>query len=198
MILPRIFRSRIPSAPSRSTWGRIQSLDLAILIGIVAVVVIVSLPRLSAFAQRENEADAQRMVRRLTQLFDDDALNAAPPANTKALFDRLPRAARRQFEDQTVVDDGRVLLRHGYYFEFVHVPSFAGDTQGLMAVRAWPERRSGKGVPSFYGFSSTHVLRHKDLDPAPGGLDAPPQIEEQRRGDLRAKGWELVSASDAD
>ncbi len=51
--------------PRHSRLGRLQALDLAILIGVVAVVVIVSLPRLTTFARRENEADAQRLVRRM-------------------------------------------------------------------------------------------------------------------------------------
>ncbi len=184
--------------PSFSKCGRVQSLDIAILIGIVAVVVIVSLPRLSAFARRENEADAQHLVRRLTQLFDDDSLAAAPPANTKSLFELLPRATRRQFEDQSSVDDGRVLLRHGYYFEYLRVPAFAGDTRGRMSVRAWPDRRSGAGSPSFFGFSSTAVLRHASLGLDPGGLDAPPQIGSPQFFDMRAHGWVLVNTSDAE
>jgi len=186
------------TTPRRAQRGRIRSLDLALLIGIVAVVVIVSLPRLSAFARRENEADAVRMVRRMAQLFEDDSFAATTPADTKGLFERMPRAARRQFEDQAVVDGGRVLLRHGYYFEFLRVPTFAGDTQGVLAVRAWPERRSRSAMPAYIGFSSTHVMRHTSLDPAPGGLDSPPAIGAPLLADLRVRGWELVAPAGAD
>ncbi|HUR28474.1 MAG TPA: hypothetical protein VM509_09830 [Planctomycetota bacterium] len=191
-------RQLFPSPPRRSPSGRIQWLDLALLIGIVAVVVIVSLPRLSAFARSENEADARRMVRRLAQLFDDDALAAAPPADIKSLFERLPRAARRQFEDQVVVDEGRILLRHGYYFEFLRVPSFTGDTRGILTLRAWPARPSEIALPSFLGFSGTHVLRHTALVPAPSGPDAGPEVGSPLLTDLRARGWELLAAPDAE
>ncbi len=184
--------------PRPALLGRLQALDLAILIGVVAVVVIVSLPRLTTFARRENEADAQRLVRRMAQLFEDDALRASPPKDTRELFERLPKTARRQFEDQTVIDEGRLLLRHGYYFEFVRLPSFAGDTQGVLAVRAWPERHSSAAAPAFYGFSSTAVLRHTALDPAPGGLDGPPQIQSPQAFDLQAHGWVPVRASEAE
>ncbi len=190
--------SRPASQARHSLLGRLQALDLAILIGVVAVVVIVSLPRLTAFARRENEADAQRLVRRMAQLFEDDALLASPPRDTRELFERLPKAARRQFEDQTVIDDGRLLLRHGYYFEFVRLPGFAGDTRGVMALRAWPERRSSAGEPAFYGFSSTAVLRHTGLDPAPGGLDGAPQVQSPQAFDLQAHGWVSVAASDTE
>lgn len=182
--------------PSRL--GRLQTLDLAILIAVVAVVVIVSLPRLTAFARRENEADAQRLVRRMAELFDDDATAAAPPGSTLELFERMPRAARRQFEDQTVLDNGRLVLRHGYYFEFVHVPAFAGDTHGVMAVRAWPERLSKSGAPVFFAFSGSTVLRHTALDPAAGGMDAPPQIQSPQPFALQADGWVTVKVSDTD
>lgn len=188
----------IPQPTRRTLLGRMQSLDLALLIGIVAVVVIVSLPRLSAFARRENEADARRMVRRLAQLFDDDALAAAPPSDTQALFERLPRSARRQFEDQVIVDDGRILLRHGYYFEFLRVPSFTGDTRGILTMRAWPARPSEVALPSFLGFSGAHVLRNAALVPPPSGPDAGPTIGSPLLSDLRARGWELVAAPDAE
>lgn len=174
--------------------GRIQSLDLALLIGIVVVVVIVSLPRLSDFARRENEADAERLVRRLARLFDDETVSGSPPASTQALFERLPREARRQFEDQSPVEHGRVLLRHGYFFEFVRLPSFEGDTQGVLAVRAWPERDSRAKSPAFLGFSGTALLRHDGLDPPPFGLESPPQIGAPQMLALRAQGWQLVAA----
>ena len=177
--------------------GRIKPLDLGILIGIVAVIVIVSLPRLSAFARRENEADALRLVQRLTQMFDDESLRAAPPANTQALFDRLPRASRRLFEDQSAVDGGRVLLRHGYFFEFVRVPTYEGDPEGLLAVRAWPERASGPGAPAFLAFSSAAVLRHPTLTPPPVGLDSPPPVTSFHPSELRAAGWQPVNPAGA-
>ena len=173
-------------------------MDLALLIGVVAVVVIVSLPRLTAFAQRENEADAQRLVRRLAQLFDEDSLSSSPPRDTRALFERLPKAARRQFEDQTILEDGRLVLRHGYYFEFVRVPSFAGDTEGWMAVRAWPERAAPKGTPAYFGFSGNVVLSHSSLSPAPFGPDAPPQIRSPLPFDLQAHGWRSVNPLQGD
>jgi len=180
--------------PIQSRLGRVKSLDLAILIGIVAVVVIVSLPRLSDFARRENEADAERMVRRLARLFDEESVLSSPPANTLALFERLPRESRRQFEDQTLVENGRVLLRHGYFFEFVRLPSFEGDTQGVLAVRAWPERASRAGTPVFLGFSGTALLRHDSLDPPPAGLQSPPPIGTPQMMALRAQGWSLLPA----
>src|SRR5262245_27569811 len=144
--------------PRRGRCGRLRPLDMAILVGIITVAVIVSLPRLSAFARHENEVDAGRMVRRLAQLFEDESLSSSPPRNILELFERLPRTTRRQFEDQSVVDDGRLFLRHGYYFEYLRVPAFAGDPGGVLAIRAWPERVA-TGEPSFLGFSSTAVFR---------------------------------------
>ena len=169
------------------------------------VVVSVSVPRLSAFARHENVADAQLMVRRLAQTFDDPALASALPADTLELFSRLPRASRRQFEDQTAVDGAReggasrsLLLRHGYYFEFLRLPTFAGDAQGVPAVRAWPERCTTPALPSFLALSGKVVLRHDALDPAPGGCDHPPQVASPLVFDLRAHGWTSLAAGDAE
>jgi hypothetical protein len=179
--------------PNKSLLGRIKSLDLAILIGIVAVVVIVSIPRLSEFARHENEADAARLARRMARLFDLEEVRNSPPANTLELFERLPRDARRQFEDNSSLAQGRVLLRHGYYFEFVRPPTFEGDTQGLLAVRAWPERPSRSPSACFLAFSGTVLLRHVGLDPAPAGLDAPPEIGAPQPLALKARGWQMVA-----
>jgi hypothetical protein len=176
----------------RARAGRLRALDWAILVGIVAVVVIVSLPRLSAFAQHENETDAQQLARRLAQPFGDEALQSDPPRNVRDLFERLPRAARRQFEDQTVLEDGRLILRHGYYFEFVRVPAFADDPTGVLAVRAWPERCTGAPAPAFLAMSSTALLRHAKLDPPACGLESPPPIGTPHLLELRARGWEPV------
>jgi hypothetical protein len=171
---------------------------VALLIGIVAVVVIVSLPRLSDFARRENEGDAERMVRRLARLFEDPDNISSPPKDTQALFERLPRQTRRQMDDHQPIEGGRVLLRHGYYFEFVRLPTFEGDPQGVLAVRAWPERASSADSPAFVGFSGTALLRNTALDPAPVGLDAPPPIGLPQQLSMTAKGWTLVAPGAGD
>ncbi|MBK8178891.1 MAG: hypothetical protein IPK67_08390 [Planctomycetes bacterium] len=168
-------------------------LDWAILVGVVAVVVIVSLPRLSAFAKHENESDARQLLRRLALPFGDDSLEAAPPRDTLDLFERLPRVARRQFEDQIVLEDGRLILRHGYYFEFLRLPGFAGDSRGVMAVRAWPERCTDAASPAYVALSNAGLLRHRRLEPPACGLERPPEFLTPHLADLQARGWELVT-----
>lgn len=170
-----------------------QWLDLSILIGVVAVVVIVSMPRLSAFARSENRADAVRLARRLAQVFDDSQPGAPPIQDVRELFQRLPRQTRRQFEDQSVLDDGRLILRHGYFFEYVRVPGFEGDAAGARVIRAWPERFGGAAAPVFLALSANAVLTHDRLEPACYGFDNPPPIESAQPADLHARGWRALA-----
>lgn len=173
--------------------GRMQWLDLSILIGVVAVVVIVSLPRLSAFARSENRADAARLARRLAQVLDDAQADMAAVHDVSGLFQRLPRQTRRQFEDQSVLDDGRLILRHGYFFEYLRVPGFEGDRSGARAIRAWPERYGGDAAPVFLALSEQSIFTHDRLEPACYGFDKPPPIESTQPADLHARGWRLLA-----
>ena len=187
-------RIRFPTV-SASRAGRLKSLDWALLIGIVAVVVIVSLPRLSAFARGENETDARQLLRRFAELLGDEDVLASPPRDVHELFERLPRASRRQFQDQVVLEDGRVILRHGYCFELLRLAAFEGDPRGVFAVRAWPERCAAPDAPCYVAFARAPLLCNVALDPQPCGLDRPAEVATPHVAELAARGWNPLPAS---
>lgn len=114
-------------------------LDYLTVGAIALVVMLVSIPRLRAFALRENELDAMRMLRAL----------ATHPAPTGVDPSRMDLAAvvahdaalKRRLEDLEFVDGGR-LRRHGYLFDRAVGPS------GEPMLRAWPwaHGQTGRGA----------------------------------------------------
>ena len=84
------------------------------LLAVVAVLVVVSLPRLRGLALQENEVDA-----RGTALMLARALRGIEPRPDRkpALRELLRRPELRGLADVEVLAEGTLLRRHGYLFE---------------------------------------------------------------------------------
>lgn len=141
--------------------------DVATLAAIGLVVLLVSLPRLEAFALRENEEDALALVARLGPLAD-----AARRASVRELVEG-DRPLRQQLDDAEFLDDGRLLRRHGYLFEAL-APDRARSAGA--SVRAWPWRYRKTGFAAF-AWTGRAVLADANADGAWSGPDAPPVVD---------------------
>jgi cytochrome c-type biogenesis protein CcmH/NrfG len=119
-----------------------RAADAATLTAVVAVVLLVSLPRLRDFALRENESDARQLVQRLAELVADPAPASATPTAGELLQAR-PQL-RRELNDLELLEGGRTLRRHGYLFQVV--PAVSGPAP---AVRAWPWKHGRTGRRAF-------------------------------------------------
>jgi len=130
------------------------------LLAVVAVLVVVSVPRLRGLAQRENEADAAgtaQMLARALQVLDAKACHK--PGLRELL--RLPELSA--LGDIELLAGGKVLRRHGYLFEVTCLsPAITApcgpaallcgepDALGsLLAIRAWPWALEVTGSASF-------------------------------------------------
>jgi hypothetical protein len=142
-----------------------RALDALTLCAIAAVVLLVSLPRLREFALRENESDAQSLVKRL-----GDSLNAqpAPAADVRALLESTASLSR-QLDDAELSPDGRTLRRHGYLFELAR-------EGGEPAVRAWPWKHGQTGVAAFCWSASRGLTVDANRSGAWSGPDHPPPL----------------------
>jgi hypothetical protein len=141
--------------------------DAATLAAIGLVVLLVSLPRLEAFALRENEEDAVALVERL-------GMHGARErcASIRELVEG-DTTLRRQLDDVEFLDGGRLLRRHGYLFEMLRAgPALdAGAT-----VRAWPWRHRKTGYAAF-AWTDVGVLGYPNSDGAWSGPDAAPFVD---------------------
>lgn len=149
------------------------------LVAIVAVIVLVSLPRLHAFAVEENETDAAVLARRLAQALGD-APGDGQPASLAALVDEL--GMRDRTDDLEWLADGRVLRRHGYLFELD--PPHAAPR----ALRAWPWSYGATGRTAFLAHPSDGVRRHANDDGSWSGVARPPHGSES--------GWDELGPTD--
>ncbi|MFO1009913.1 MAG: hypothetical protein U1F29_07615 [Planctomycetota bacterium] len=124
-------------ARARRTLGLVDYLTLA---AIGLVVVLVSLPRLRAFALRENEQDAMQMLRLLANdaVKHPDVLRAGGLGALLAAND----AHRVRLEDLELVEQGR-LRRHGYLFDAREA------APGRWVLRAWPWDHGHTGLGAF-------------------------------------------------
>lgn len=138
--------------------GRLTSLDTWTLIAVVAVVAITSLPRLEDLARRENHEDARRLTSELARAVQDtiDERRLPPPDLGRLLSDR-PRLAER-IEDLGAADGGRLLGRHGYWFELVHSDAAQRSAgEAAFAVRAWPKDRGRTGRHAYVALPDGRV-----------------------------------------
>lgn len=185
----------IPAPSQRRTHVASRPLtlvDYATLLAIGLVVVLVSLPRLRAFALRENELDALRMLRVLAS----DARALGPVMHAGGLGALLATHGdhRVRFEDLELVDGGR-LRRHGYLFDAVPVavPGLAAGDGRLAArdahgasiavqrwvLRAWPWEHGRTGLGAFEILPGGEVHGCANDDGAfSGPFGAPPPLLE--------------------
>lgn len=157
---------------------------LASLAAVLAVLLVVSLPRLQGLARLENEGDAcataELLVRSLAELE-----GAAPGARFRALAEQAD--LQRALADGEWLEDGRLLRRHGYLFELCAPPAplqAAGLSLALagaplshspgFAVRAWPW--SGEtGRTAFVASACGTVLAHTNAELGWSGLERRPE-----------------------
>ena len=138
------------------------------LAAVLAVLVLVSLPRLQAFALEENETDAAALTRVLGRALAQlqQPAGAAAPAPTLAEVARAAGLDGHR-DDVEWVDAGRVLRRHGYLFELCPRP-------GGAVLRAWPWAHGDTGRAAFVFRPAEGVLRHGNPAGAWTGPGRPP------------------------
>lgn len=150
--------------------GRILS-GLTVL-GVGALVVLVSLSLFRDLAERENERDAVQ-----TLVVIGRELRAAPPAPGTTLREWLAERPllHRQLNDRRWLDGGDRLLRHGYLFEWTH------RADGQVVLGAWPWDRDKTGRSAYLLDASSGVWRHEN---GPGGWSGPESPMPERRDAL--------------
>jgi len=114
-------------------WG-----DVVLLLAVGAVVLLVSLPRLREFALRENESDAQSLLQRLGEAWSQDAYAAE---SVRGLLEATPSMEQR-LEDVELLQEGRLLRRHGYLFELRR-------TDAGVCAEAWPWEHGRTGLAAY-------------------------------------------------
>ncbi len=137
---------------------------LLTLVVVVAVLFVISLPRLRNFARRENERDALHAAALLAGELPSPSADAAAPR-----LDELAQELLRQLPDTEVLQEGLLLRRHGYVFALRHVtppPPAPGvvlagerDPASLLAVHAWPWQHGPTGSLSFVALPDGRVYR---------------------------------------
>lgn len=152
--------------------------DWATLTAILVVVLVVSLPRLHSHTLHQNERDAIQAARMLGKSVF--AMESAP-----ALAELLKedRSLEHRLEDVEVLEQGRVLRRHGYLFDITHTAS------GATALRAWPWNCGETGYGAFILRSDGELLGHPNKESrwsGPGHAPATPA----RQG--AAPGWRPI------
>ena len=135
---------------------------------VIAVLVLVSLPRLQAFALEENETDAAALTRALGRAL----VELEPAAGAAAALPTLAELAQAAGldgprDDVEWLETGRVLRRHGYLFE---LDLRAGDPE----LRAWPWAYGDTGRAAFVFRPADGVLRHGNQAGAWTGPARPP------------------------
>jgi hypothetical protein len=164
------------------------------LLAVVAVLIVVSVPRLRGIALQENEVDARATAQLLAGALRGEAPGAAPSLRELLQRDELSGA----LSDAELLASGRILRRHGYLFELTRLPlglSLAASpllflrpepaALGPMpAVRAWPWKRGSTGAASFLVTSAGATLVRSDL-PWEGPDDAGAAID-------GVAGWQRV------
>jgi hypothetical protein len=142
------------------------------LAAVLAVLLVVSVPRFHGLALQENEADAKATAALLAR-----ALDAGGPAPTlRDLLRRKDLAGLRA--DAELLAQGKLLRRHGYLFEVTQVAptwTVAGLPLGLVAgqadalapvraIRAWPWRHGATGRTAFLVTADGAQLAHTNSE----------------------------------
>jgi len=157
------------------------------LAAVLAVLLVVSLPRLRDMARLENEGDARATAELLVRAIAP-LEGAGPDARLATLADR--GSLTRGLADGEWLESGRVLRRHGYLFELCTPPaplqaaslslaltgSF-GAERPRFAVRAWPWS-GDTGQRVFVASDCGTVLAHSNREARWQGLERPPRASE--------------------
>jgi hypothetical protein len=143
-------------------------------VAVVAVLVLVSLPRLHAFAVEENQTDASALTRHLVSALEQAA---DPHTPLVELVAGLGMAANT--DDLEWLEGGRILRRHGYLFELDRPRAGGAPT-----LRAWPWAYGETGRVAFLGRAGEPVRRHANAGGGWSGPTAPPGDD--------ATGWDVL------
>ncbi len=168
------------------------------LVAVVAVVVLISMPRLRDWALRENERDAVRFARHLAGLVEvaerksglelhalaRPAMASASPLAIADLIAGDP-AAESALTDADFI--GRVLKRRGYLFDLVD-----HTTEGCI-VRAWPWEQGQTGLGAFVAVPGGPVYGYPNEDRRCSGPDRPPRILQSEPQVVEAT-WQQLGA----
>ena len=175
---------RVESGTGARRVAGLRWVDHAMLLAIGIVVLIVSLPRLRAFALRENERDAVRMLR----LLSADAVRHPEALASGGLGALLAASSahRVRLEDLEVLDRGRV-RRHGYLFDAVEAPD------GTWVLRAWPWDHGHTGLGAFRATPDGRLHGTPNERGSISGPGAPPAIDGSAAG-LPDDGWVVLAA----
>lgn len=154
----------------RSQATGLALVDWATLTAILVVVLVVSLPRLHSLTLHQNERDAIQAARML-----GNSVFAMDGELALAEFLKDDKNLEHRLEDVEVLEQGRVLRRHGYLFDLTHTTS--GDT----ALRAWPWSCGETGYGAYILTAGDGLRGHPNKDSrwsgpgrAPIALDADP------------------------
>jgi hypothetical protein len=169
----------------------VRIVDRLTLAAIGIVVALVSIPRLKAFALRENELDAAQTLRVLGAALGSPGWDfaaaglvgpplpraagaALAPATVGELFLSTPSVARR-LEDAELLADGRLLRRHGYLFDL----TFDG---GEPVLRAWPWCYGETGLGAFSFSRAIGLVGHPNERPRWYGTERSPALPRPGEG----------------
>ena len=134
----------------------------ASVVAVIAVLVVVSLPRLQAFALGENEADAAALTRVLGRELAEEG---SPSLSLASLVEEAGLDPKH--DDLEWLDGGRLLRRHGYLFELTANKAGA-------ALCAWPWTYGDTGRAAFVFRRDRGMLRHGNPSGAWTGPARPP------------------------
>lgn len=172
-------RTVIAGAEPRPAWlgkldhalSRVPSADRLTIAALLLVVAVVSIPLLRTHALRQNELDALRSLAVLALPLH--AGDAATPRTVGQLLEHRPDILRR-LTDAELLDEGRLLRRHGYLFD-IAAPLAGTFEGGAPVLRAWPWSHGRTGLGAFVLVTPGEVLAHPNRESNWSGLAAPPR-----------------------
>jgi len=152
------------------------------LAAIVAVLVVISVPRLQDLARQENEADARITAQLLARAMD--SFPAADEPSMRDLVRRLELSG--SLGDAELLQRGRLLRRHGYLFEVTHLaptlslpavpvyllPWQTSALKSVPAIRAWPWVHGTSGEMAFLATAAGGCLLHPNSASRWHGLES--------------------------
>lgn len=137
---------------ARGTAGRISFSGLCSIAAVLAVVIVVSVPRLGRIALAENDSDARTTARFLADTLADSTAEARIAPDLL----ELPAVRRTLTDARPVPGSAGALAYHGYRFDVVAVPAAwpqdadSGEVaEGRWAVLARPDA-TGEGLGRTY------------------------------------------------
>ena len=153
------------------------------IVAIVAVLVLVSLPRLRGFATTANEEDAVATSLRLASALRERVVlpDELPP------LEELARDHLRVLTNAEFAHDGQEMRRHGYLFSLCRVPRpvrtglgrvvYANDPEPLLAIVAWPWEAGRTGRSAWVATIEGDLLAKRNEEDVWSGPGAAPGLE---------------------